>query len=127
MQEGRPVSRKILIAEDEMIVAFDLCDTVEEAGYEVEGPHAGISSAMLAFQKEKPDIAILDVELADGNIFSFARKLEAENVPVIFHSGSLSRREIEDRFPEAIVRMKPCPPTAMLDAVDLAMSGVRAD
>jgi DNA-binding response OmpR family regulator len=127
MQEGRPVSRKILIAEDEMIVAFDLCDTVEEAGYEVEGPHAGISSAMLAFQKEKPDIAILDVELADGNIFSFARKLEAENVPVIFHSGSLSGREIEDRFPEAIVRMKPCPPTAMLDAVDLAMSGVRAD
>lgn len=115
------MSRKILIAEDEMIVAFDLCDTVEEAGYEVEGPHSGISSAMLAFQKEKPALAILDVELADGNIFSFARKLEAENVPVIFHSGSLSEREIEDRFPEAIVRMKPCPPTSMLEAVNRAM------
>lgn len=119
------MSRKILIAEDEMIVAFDLCDTVEEAGYEVEGPHSGISSAMLAFQKEKPALAILDVELADGNIFSFARKLEAENVPVIFHSGSLSRREIKDRFPEAIVRMKPCPPTSMLEAVDMAMETAR--
>ncbi len=39
---------RILIAEDEFITAFDLCDTFEEAGYEVEGPHAGICSAMLA-------------------------------------------------------------------------------
>ena len=116
------MSRKILIAEDEMIVAFDLCDTVEEAGFEVEGPHSGISSAMLAFQKEKPDAAILDVELSDGNIFSFARKLGAENIPVIFHSGSLTKSEIEDQFPKAIVRMKPCPPASMLAAVDKAMT-----
>lgn len=116
------MTRKILIAEDEMVVAFDLCDTVEEAGFEVEGPHAGISSAMLAFQKEKPDLAILDVELQDGNIFSFARTLEADNVPVIFHSGSLSEKEISDRFPEAIVRMKPCPPASMLAALDKAIS-----
>ena len=115
------MSRKILIAEDEAIVAYDLCDTVEEAGFHVEGPHMGISSAMLAFQKEKPDLAILDVELTDGNVFSFARTLAAENVPVIFHSGSLSKTEIEERFPEAIVRMKPCPPTSMLDAVGTAM------
>jgi DNA-binding response OmpR family regulator len=114
------VSRRILIAEDEMIVAYDLCETVEEAGFEVEGPHPGISDAMLAFQKEKPDAAILDVELSDGNVFSFARTLKAENIPVIFHSGSLSQTEIEAKFPEAIVRIKPCPPTSMLDAVGMA-------
>lgn len=116
------MGRKILIAEDEMIVAYDLCETVEEAGFEVEGPHSGISSAMLAFQKEKPDAAILDVELADGNVFSFARTLKAEDIPVIFHSGSLSKHEIETKFPEAIVRMKPCPPTCMLAAVDTAFA-----
>ncbi|MEM1051757.1 MAG: response regulator [Pseudomonadota bacterium] len=114
------MSRKILIAEDEMIVAHDLCETVEEAGFQVEGPHSGISSAMLAFQKEKPDAAILDVELSDGNVFNFARTLKAENIPVIFHSGSLSKSEITDQFPEAIVRMKPCPPTSMLNAMDEA-------
>ena len=119
---SRRTLRKILIAEDEMIVAHDLCETVEEAGFEVQGPHSGISDAMFAFQKEKPDAAILDVELADGNVFHFARTLEAENVPVIFHSGSLTKREIKDRFPEAIVRMKPCPPTDMLTAVDKAFA-----
>lgn len=111
------MSRKILIAEDEMIVAQDLCETVEEVGFHVEGPYAGISAAMLGFQKEKPDVAILDVELCDGNVFAFARTLKAENIPVIFHSGSLSKTEITDQFPEAIVRMKPCPPNSLLAAV----------
>lgn len=116
------MSRKILIAEDEMIVAHDLCETVEEVGFQVEGPHSGISSAMLAFQKEKPAAAILDVELTDGNVFAFARTLKAENIPVIFHSGSLSKNEINEQFPEAIVRMKPCPPSSMLDAVGTALA-----
>ena len=115
------MSRRILIAEDEAILAYDLAETVEEAGFCVEGPHPGISDAMLAFQKEKPDLAILDVELTDGNVFSFARTLKAEDVPVIFHTGSLTQREIVDRFPDAIVCMKPCPPTSMLGAVDEAL------
>jgi hypothetical protein len=46
---------RILVAEDEFITAVDLCDTFEEAGYVIEGPHAGISAALLACQKHKPD------------------------------------------------------------------------
>ena len=33
----------ILIAEDEPIVGLDLCDTIAEAGYLVEGPHADLN------------------------------------------------------------------------------------
>ena len=112
------MSQRILVAEDEFIVAFDLCDTVEEAGFEVEGPHRGISSAMLAFQKEKPDLAILDVQLDDGVVFPLAQKLADENVPIIFHSGHHSREEVEAHFPTATTLAKPCPPSAMLKAVN---------
>ncbi|MHA7819532.1 MAG: response regulator [Erythrobacter sp.] len=111
------MTQKILIAEDEMIIAFDLCDTVEEAGFHVEGPYSGISSAMLAFQKEKPALAILDVDLADGDVFGLAKTMAAEDVPIIFHTGSLSREQVEARFPGAQTMMKPVPPTAMLEAV----------
>lgn len=111
------MTQRILVAEDEMIVAFDLCDTVEEAGFAVEGPHAGISSAMLAFQKEKPDLAILDIQLDDGSVFPLAQKLDDEDVPLIFHTGRHSREEIEARFPNATTLEKPCPPTEMLEAV----------
>ncbi|MEP3051030.1 MAG: response regulator [Erythrobacter sp.] len=108
---------RILVAEDERIIAFDLCDTVEEAGFEVEGPHSDISSAMLSFQKNKPDLAILDVQLDDGIVYPLAQKLAEENVPIIFHSGQFSRKEVQERFPEATTLLKPCPPTEMLQAV----------
>lgn len=112
------MTQRILIAEDEMMVAFDLCDTVEEAGFRVEGPHAGISSAMFAFQKQKPDLAILDINLNDGDSFQLAHKLRAENVPVIFHTGQHTSEEVADRFPGATTLTKPCPPTDVLEAVN---------
>lgn len=108
---------RILVAEDEFITGFDLCDTFEEAGYEVEGPHAGISAAMLACQKEKPDLAILDIELTDGLTYELAQKLIDENVPVILHSERHAAGEIAARFPRATTLSKPCPPAILLDAV----------
>lgn len=108
---------RILVAEDEFITAFDLCDTFEEAGYEVEGPHAGISSAMLACQRERPDLALLDIELADGLTFELAQKLLDENVPVILHSDPKDTPALAARFPRATTLAKPCPPAKLLDTV----------
>lgn len=113
---------RILVAEDEFITAFDLCDTFEEAGYEVEGPHAGISSAMLACQKEKPDLAILDIELVDGLTFELAQTLIDENVPVILHSDRASAAALATRFPRAMTLAKPCPPAELLDIVSRALT-----
>ncbi|MEL6878352.1 MAG: response regulator [Pseudomonadota bacterium] len=109
--------QRILVAEDERIIAFDLCETVEEAGFEVAGPHSDISSAMLSFQKDKPDLAILDVKLDDGVVYPLAEKLANEDVPIIFHSGQFTRDEVKQRFPEATTLLKPCPPNEMLQAV----------
>lgn len=108
---------RILVADDEFITAFDLCDTFEEAGYEIEGPHAGISSAMLACQKEKPDLAILDIELADGVAYELAQKLLDDDVPVILHSERGDAGAIAARFPRATTLPKPCPPARLLDTV----------
>jgi two-component system, response regulator PdtaR len=111
------MSLRILVAEDETVTAFDLCDTFEEAGYEVEGPHAGISSAMLACQKEKPDLAILDIELADGLAYELAQKLIDDNVPVILHSEHFEASELAARFPRATTVTKPCPPADLLEVI----------
>ena len=108
---------RILVAEDEFVTAFDLCDTFEEAGYEVEGPHAGISSAMLACQKAKPDLVILDTELCDGNTYELAQKLIDDHVPVILHSERADRDALAARFPQAVALAKPCPPADLLDMV----------
>lgn len=113
---------RILVAEDEFITAYDLCDTFEEAGYEVEGPHAGISAAMLACQKEKPDLAILDIELADGLTYELAQKLIDDDVPVILHSERAAASEVAARFPRATMLAKPCPPATLLDTVSRVLT-----
>ena len=112
----------ILIAEDEPIVGMDLSDTIAEAGYEVEGPHGDLNSAMLAFQKRKPDLAILDIRLHDTVVYPFAEKLIAEDVPVIFHSGHLPLEEVSDRFPDALALAKPCPPGDIITQVHLTLN-----
>ncbi len=109
---------RILVAETEFIAAVDLCDTFEEAGYEIDGPYAGICAAMLACQKRKPDLAILDIELADGLTYELAQILIDDDVPVILHSEPGEACELAARFPHAVTVNKPCPPAEMLDAVN---------
>lgn len=116
------MSLRILLAEDEFVTAFDLCDTFEEAGYEVEGPHAGICSAMLACQKEKPDLAILDIELSDGLVYELAQKLLDDDVPVILHSERGDAVALAARFPRATTVAKPCPPADMLELISRVLA-----
>lgn len=111
---------RVLVAEDEFIVGCDLCNTVSEAGYLVEGPFEDLSSAMLAYQKSKPDIAILDVQLGDGIVYPLAEQMIAENVEVIFHSGRMTPDEVAKRFPTARALSKPCPPAEVIHTVQLA-------
>jgi two-component system, response regulator PdtaR len=111
------MAHTILVAEDDYISGVDLCDTCEEAGYHVEGPHTGISSVMLACQKGKPDLAILDVKLDDGTVFELAQTLSDEDVPIIFHAGDDFFAEVTARFPRAITLGKPCPPAQFLDTI----------
>jgi len=113
---------RILVAEDEFVTAFDLCATFEEAGYEVEGPHAGISAAMLACQKAKPDLVILDIELADGLTYELAQKLLDDDVRVILHSEAYDADELAARFPYATTVTKPCPPADMLRMVSRVLA-----
>ena len=117
---GHQQPLRVLVAEDELIVGYDLCDTVSEAGYIVEGPFDDLSIAMLAYQKQKPDIAILDVQLGDGIVYPLAEQMMAEDVPVIFHSGQLTPEEVAGRFPGAQALAKPCPPAEVIHSVQRA-------
>jgi len=115
---------RILVAEAECIAAFDLCDTFEEAGYQVEGPHAVIATAMLACQKERPDLAILDFALADALAYELAQQLLDDDVPVILHSERAAADAVAAHFPRATTLAKPCPPADLLDVVSRVLSSV---
>ena len=118
----RPV---VLVAEDEFLVAADLAETVEVSGFAVDGPYPTLTSADDAAVAHRPDCALLDVRLADAEVFPLADRLRDANVPIVFHSGHLTAAEIADRYPGARICTKPCPPDHLMNALHEAIEQVQ--
>ena len=112
--KARPV---VMIAEDEFLVALDMSETVEIAGYGIEGPHATVQTAEEALAQVTPDCAVLDINLYDHDVFPLADKLQAAHVPIIFHSAHGQKHDLQERYPDAQLCEKPCPPSQLLDII----------
>jgi CheY-like chemotaxis protein len=77
---------KLLIVEDEPIVALDLQQELEELGYEVTGLAESADAALLSIEENRPDLALMDIRI-DGSLdgIETARLLRhAYQVPVVF-------------------------------------------
>jgi two-component system, response regulator PdtaR len=118
---------KVLVVEDEFIIALDLSETVQDLGYELEGPFEGNEQALDAIEDEGlPDCAILDVFTADGEVYPLADKLVEAGVPIIFHSGHVPPEEVKALYPDAVACAKPCPPDRLIGALQEAVGRVHA-
>ncbi|KLI63410.1 response regulator [Aurantiacibacter marinus] len=118
--ETRPQS--VLVVEDQFIIALDISETVRDLGHEVEGPYANRDHAFIAIDQKMPDVAILDVMTADGEVFPLADALTKAGVPIIFHSGHITPEDIAERYPDAMAASKPCPPADLIDMINKACS-----
>ena len=91
---------RVLIVEDEALIAMVLADSLEDAGHEVVGPAATMAEALaLCDRAPPPDLAVLDINLGDGsNGVDMARALvERWGVPSIFASGqTMEARQARD-------------------------------
>ena len=57
---------KILIVEDELVIAEDLKDTLEDLGYEVVGIAISSREALAMIEEKSPDLALLDIQIKGG-------------------------------------------------------------
>ena len=78
---------RILVVEDEFLVAMLLEDMLEAAGCVVAGPIPRIADALVAVGCETYDAAVLDVNLAGERIDPVADALSQRNVPFMFVTG----------------------------------------
>lgn len=112
------MTKTVMLIEDELFVALDVQDVVEEAGFSVDGPYVSVADALAAVAQHLPGCAILDVRLTDGEVFPAADVLRDAGVPIIFHSGHADATSLRDRYPQAVVCSKPCSPSALRAAVE---------
>ena len=81
------VARRILVLEDEWIVALDTQDILESAGFAVVGPVATVRDALTLLHASPVDGAVLDVHLNGETSFAVAEALTRSATPFIFLSG----------------------------------------
>lgn len=74
---------KILVLEDDIMIASGLTYALDLEGYETVSV-TNVNDAITATEKEDFDLAILDMQLPDGTGFDVSKKLKGRDVPIIF-------------------------------------------
>ena len=78
-------SKKLLLVDDEPELLKMVSNILKDAGFENIVVSASVKKAVETAEKEKPDLAILDVMLPDGDGFSLMEQIRAwTDIPVIF-------------------------------------------
>jgi len=99
-------ARRVMVAEDEALVALVLADQLTELGLFVVGPCSSVSEAKAVADKGDFEAAILDVNLGGELVYPVAELLSARGIPFVFVTG-YGRESIDGRFADAPVLEKP--------------------
>ena len=107
--------KRILVVEDQALIALDLQATLEEDGAVVVGPFHGLGAAMHAASAELAlDAAVLDVDLGQEDVFPLADYLAEHGVPFVFHTGHAEIERLHRRYEHVPVIAKPAPPSEVI-------------
>ena len=80
--------RRVLVVEDEYMLAEDLREALESQGAEVVGPVPTVAEALDLLRREPaPHMAILDINLGGEMVYPVADALRARGIPFLFATG----------------------------------------
>jgi len=80
--------RRLLLVEDEYMIAADLAQTLEAYGVEVVGPAGSVEDALRLIEAgERIDAAVLDINLRGERVYPVAEALGEKAVPFVFATG----------------------------------------
>ena len=106
--------KRILVVEDEALIALQIEMDIEDIGYSVAGTCMSLAESLRFIDSKEIDGAILDVDLRGVDVFPAAERLLEKDIPFVFHTGHGHKTQIEDRFPRSTVFKKPTSTEVML-------------
>jgi len=113
--------RRVLIVEDESLVAMLLETILEDMGCVPVGPAATVDEGLrLATDGEQVDAALLDVNVAGRQVFPIAQALKDRGVPFVFSTG-YGEGGLPDEWRGQPTLQKPFTEAAVRDALMKAM------
>jgi CheY-like chemotaxis protein len=89
MSETALLGYRILVVEDDFLVAEVLTDMLTDAGAEIVGPFGWVNEAVDAVKEANGDLdcAVLDINLHGDKSYPIADELKARAVPIVFVTG----------------------------------------
>jgi two-component sensor histidine kinase/DNA-binding response OmpR family regulator len=106
MTLGMTNKPRVLVVEDEALVAMMIQECLAEFGYRIVGPVCTASEAAAKAQDGQFEAAVLDINLGDGAVYPIADTLAARGVPFVFITG-YDAESVDARFRKIPVLQKP--------------------
>ena len=97
---------RLLLVEDEILVAMMMRDILTDLGFTVVGPFSRLSEAMVAAVHESIDAGIIDINLGGEFVYPVADVLAARKLPFVFVTG-YGVESIDGRFAHVPIVKKP--------------------
>ena len=98
--------RRVLVVEDEALVAMLIEDMIHDSGDEMVGSACRLSDALVLAQETQADVALLDINLGGALAYPVADVLRQRGVPIVFTSGYGSAG-LSERFQDCPILDKP--------------------
>jgi DNA-binding response OmpR family regulator len=109
-------NRRVLIVEDEPVIAFALEELLIASGFQIAGVATRLEAALAVIESGVCDAAIIDTNLAGVSAGPAAVALKARGVPYLILSG-YSSSQLLSVFSGAPCLQKPCRPDRLVEAL----------
>lgn len=114
---------RVLVVEDEAIVAIDIAEQLTQAGFEVVGPAPSVAKALKLIVEIGCDVAVLDMNLRDETAEPIARELRTRRTPFLFLS-AVSRDRLPPGFNDEVLLPKPARSDVLLAALQTSINQI---
>jgi PAS domain S-box-containing protein len=109
---------RVLVLEDESLLAIEIQQTLQSAGLEVLGPASRIQEASDLLQAEAVDVALLDINVAGEMSFPVAESLVARCVPFAFVTGYTGKHTLPEHLQDRPILAKPFTSAGLITMID---------
>jgi len=125
MKEQPLRDRRILVVEDNAMIALTMEDILQRAGADVVGPVGTLAEAEQTALHEDLSGALLDIKLHYDEVWPVAQILAQRGVPIVFCSGHFERGTLPAEWASYDLLIKPVRPSQIVDTLASAIGAPR--
>ncbi len=118
-------TRRVVVAEDEVLIRMDLAEMLTEEGYDVVGQAGDGAKAIELATELRPDLVILDVKMPVLDGISAAEQIARERIAPVVILTAFSQRDLVERARDAgamAYLVKPFSKSDLVPAIEMAVS-----